>query len=214
MHIAGRHVLARAAGASHQALVAATLLEIAGLLSVALLLSAPGLLAYEAASRYWDNAYLAVAAGLLVIGALSAPWLYRRLAARLGLADLPVNGKLMGRLAAVALRYGGFFLLASVSLGLIVLSLSTPMGWDSAPLLLFVFCFSWAVGFLTPGAPSGIGVREAVIVLLLGGISGAAQAAMIALLLRLTTVLGDLGFFALDSLLARFGAGRSSADAG
>jgi uncharacterized membrane protein YbhN (UPF0104 family) len=206
MHLAGRHVLARAAGVSHAALVTALLLEVAGLVSAAGALSLPGVLLYGGlALQQWRPLYLAVLATLLIGAALAAPWLYRALTCRFGLTAPPITGAaLRAALAAAWLRYLVFFLLAGLSLCLLALPLLPDLTWASLPLLIFVFCFSWAVGFLTPGAPSGIGVREAVMVLLLSDISTVAGATLIALLFRAVTVLGDLAFFAIDALLARF----------
>ena len=48
---------------------------------------------------------------------------------------------------------------------------------------------------MTPGAPAGIGVREAVIVVLLSPLVGGSVAALSALLYRLVTVSGDVVFY-------------------
>ncbi|MEA3274753.1 MAG: hypothetical protein U9Q81_05555, partial [Pseudomonadota bacterium] len=49
-------------------------------------------------------------------------------------------------------------------------------------------------GFVTPGAPAGLGIREAVIVLLLEQLGLGDEALQIALVFRLATVGGDLLF--------------------
>lgn len=56
---------------------------------------------------------------------------------------------------------------------------------------------AWLAGFLTPGAPGGLGVRESMILLLFGPILGTGAAAGLAVTLRVSTSLGDLfGFLA------------------
>ena len=55
-------------------------------------------------------------------------------------------------------------------------------------------------GFVTVGAPAGIGVREAAIILALSGTMGEPTAITVALLFRVLTTLGDVLFF----LLAQF----------
>ena len=59
------------------------------------------------------------------------------------------------------------------------------------------------IGFLTPGAPSGIGIREALLVYFLGPELGAAQAIVIAALFRVATISGDLLFWAVCGLRGR-----------
>ena len=57
------------------------------------------------------------------------------------------------------------------------------------------YIVAWLVGLLTPGAPAGLGVREMILLVLLGG-QVAEQDLLIAVLLgRLVTVSGDLLFF-------------------
>jgi uncharacterized membrane protein YbhN (UPF0104 family) len=48
------------------------------------------------------------------------------------------------------------------------------------------------IGFVTPGAPAGLGVREAVLLLLLAHGMGAANASLLILTLRIATTLGDM----------------------
>ncbi len=75
-------------------------------------------------------------------------------------------------------------------------------------LLTGVFATAWVAGFLTPGAPAGLGVREAVLLLALGPVYGTAALGL-SVALRLVTTLGDgLGFVA--GLMARRYAGRPS----
>ena len=47
------------------------------------------------------------------------------------------------------------------------------------------------VGYVVPGSPGGLGVREAMMVVLFTPLTGAAVAAGLAVSMRLTTLLGD-----------------------
>lgn len=60
--------------------------------------------------------------------------------------------------------------------------------WFSVTLL---FSSAWVVGYVIPGAPGGLGVREAMMILLLTPLVGAAVASGLAVSMRLTTLLGD-----------------------
>lgn len=57
----------------------------------------------------------------------------------------------------------------------------------------FIFCyiFAWTLGFVTPGAPGGLGIREAVMISILKPITGPDIAILGAVLFRLSTLLGE-----------------------
>lgn len=60
---------------------------------------------------------------------------------------------------------------------------------------------SFLAGYITPGSPGGIGVREATTVVLLNPVFSASEAAVLALLIRLAATLSDLIGFALGIAL-------------
>jgi len=55
-----------------------------------------------------------------------------------------------------------------------------------------IFALSWVIGFIVPGSPGGIGVREAILLLFLTPLTGPGTAALIALVARLMTSLSDV----------------------
>ncbi|MEZ2331797.1 hypothetical protein AB6802_18910 [Mesorhizobium sp. RCC_202] len=75
---------------------------------------------------------------------------------------------------------------------------------SSAPTIAGAYVLAWLAGLLTPGAPAGIGVREAVLLFLLGGISSSPTVLMAVVIGRMITVLGDFLFFAGGQLAGRF----------
>ncbi|MDP2344018.1 MAG: lysylphosphatidylglycerol synthase domain-containing protein [Deltaproteobacteria bacterium] len=68
---------------------------------------------------------------------------------------------------------------------------------------IFGFALAWVVGFVTPGAPGGVGVREAVFLIVLGASSGVAVAASLAIVSRLLSILGDVLTFAIARAVDR-----------
>ena len=64
---------------------------------------------------------------------------------------------------------------------------------DHVPLILGMGIVAIAImlGFLTPGAPAGIGVRETILLTLLTTIGGMTEASVVIILLRLTNVVAD-----------------------
>ncbi|KVK77447.1 hypothetical protein WS90_22925 [Burkholderia cepacia] len=57
------------------------------------------------------------------------------------------------------------------------------------------YVIAWLAGLVTPGAPAGVGVREAVLYWLMHGIVGQADLITAIVLGRMVTVAGDLMFF-------------------
>lgn len=70
--------------------------------------------------------------------------------------------------------------------------------------ILSLFVISWVIGFLTPGAPGGLGVREAVMCFFLGGIVGQDSILYAALVYRVICILGDMTSYLYALLLADF----------
>ena len=63
------------------------------------------------------------------------------------------------------------------------------------------YALAWLLGFVTPGAPGGIGIREAVFVALMGPSMGAGLAAAVAVAMRLLNVIADLIVLVIAALL-------------
>jgi hypothetical protein len=57
------------------------------------------------------------------------------------------------------------------------------------------YIIAWLAGLVTPGAPAGVGVRELVLLFLLGGQVAEADLLLAVILGRTVTVVGDLMFF-------------------
>jgi hypothetical protein len=80
-----------------------------------------------------------------------------------------------------------FLLLGSALAGLAFVVSDPPL--TTLPLAIGAFALSWVAGFLVPGAPAGLGVREGVLIALLSpSVDGALP---IVLGFRLATTLGD-----------------------
>ncbi|MFT3669305.1 MAG: lysylphosphatidylglycerol synthase domain-containing protein [Pseudoxanthomonas sp.] len=79
-----------------------------------------------------------------------------------------------------------FFGLASTAFWLLLPQPAMPL-LDAASWL----CLAWMAGYLIPGAPGGLGVREAVLLLGLGPVLGEASALAAALLYRIVTMVSD-----------------------
>ncbi len=147
--------------------------------------------------------WLTVAAVLL----MCAPWLaiktLNRLSPRLitkligdGVVTLPSFQTALGVAFLVLLCFGVFG---------VVLKLHAEMLFSVSGVGVFeltcLFAAAWLAGFLVPGAPGGLGVRELTMVFLLSPVVGEAIAVGLGLTLRLTTTLGDLLAFLIGYLV-------------
>ncbi len=193
LHFAGRHLQLSAAGVGHRPLFNALLWEIATVLGGAvlaiclLLVVAPNPLPVRDEAAPWLGfgglaTVASAVAGLVAAGR-------RRV---LGL-DLPGGRTVLVCLAAATL----FFIVQ----GMVFVGVAATLGAPFAPALAAVSVTAWIAGYMTPGAPGGIGIREAVIVTLSASILGEAEALATAALFRLVTTAGDVCCHALGNML-------------
>jgi hypothetical protein len=103
--------------------------------------------------------------------------------------------QVLSGILGVAILYTLFFLLAGTSLLGLVYGLHITVDITKVFQMLSIFSVSWLAGFLTPGAPAGIGVREAVMIALMEGIIGKSNSLIISILFRLVTIAGDVMMF-------------------
>lgn len=69
--------------------------------------------------------------------------------------------------------------------------------------LFSAYTLSWLVGFVTPGAPAGIGIKEAVMVSVSGGMVEPSTIALSMIVLRILATISDVLAFAMVTLIAR-----------
>lgn len=101
------------------------------------------------------------------------------------------------RALALALPLHAIFFCATGFIAMVLLQI----GADSRVILplvklIGIMAFAWLLGFIIPGSPGGMGVRELLIIYSLSSVVDLATATFVALSYRIVTVLGDI-FFAL-----------------
>lgn len=155
--------------------------------------------------------------GFLIVGGL----LFSPLALPLALTGLP-NWfgwiSFVGAVAIVlwlAMRIGGAdfgvaaaFYLAFLALSGLVFAIASDLADGSSGIALYpaiagAYVVAWLVGLVTPGAPAGIGIREAILMVLLGGLSAEPVILLAVVIGRTVTVLGDFLFFAGGEIAGR-----------
>jgi hypothetical protein len=198
--LVGRQVLGRQIGLSHKVLAWASLFEVIGMLFAA------GLLACVGASG-WASSVLKVSTGaiftsvavfallpLLLMGSLRHFDITRRFA----LPAMGISGYL--RLNLVFLLYIPFFLASGLIFAMLVRVALPHMEINWLEIVGIVSAI-WLIGYVTPGASAGIGVRDALLLLAIDGLLAGGGAALVVVAYRILTVLGDIGFFGLALLV-------------
>ena len=179
VHLLGRHLYLTNLGLPHQIIARATVVELASL-PAAGVLSLLGLLIFlgissPALSAFPQDVGLLVLGTLAVLAATAAVWRWF-----VGASYLVAS--------LVTLRAIGFM----IGQGLFFAALLWAIAGNFSPEAVPAAILAWLVGFLTPGAPGGVAVREAALLGLLASIAPEQAVLIAALLFRGATILGDL----------------------
>ncbi|UOM36769.1 hypothetical protein [Acuticoccus sp. I52.16.1] len=201
MHYVARQVLARDLGASQAAMAKTSFYEMGLLVLVAAALGSVVLVRSATALEAALSSIGQLVAGIAVVAvALVGALLLSQARHMRGL--LPACGP--GGIVFAILAYAVFFIATGLLLFVVIL-LGLPGEATSRPLQAIpAFTVAWLIGSVTPGASAGIGIREAVLSLLLAPMIGEDEALAAAFAMRIATTLGDLLFFLSTIMLGRF----------
>lgn len=198
-HLVGRSGFALRAGMPAATLATSILYEIALLLATGVAVGVVSLVASPALYEILGTSHASSLA--LGVGVAAALFLvafgWRTLLARGGrfLPRVLVEIGASPRLGASAMAMAtSLYAAAYLAIGLSALVMAhglRPAAMPDLALLTGAFSIAWVVGFVTPGAPAGIGVREALLLLMLAPSLGRSDATMLVLSLRVATMLGD-----------------------
>ncbi len=196
-HFVGRAALAKAHGVGllrgggsiviEQGLTLAVGILVLG---VGLALSPPGLEQLEAhlpAPRLWAALLMASALGPLLL-APALGYLAPRLPGAVGRFAVELAQLRTRHVLRFVLLQSGIFLLGGAALMPLAIIAGGMVDFVTA---VTIFTAAWVLGYITPGAPGGLGVRESVLTLALTPSLGGGAALTVALLLRLVTVASD-----------------------
>lgn len=200
-HFLGRALLAKSVGISPSYSSQSMFLEMSWSVGIASALALFGLVS----GRNLDVS--APVLFLFVIAAFFLPWLSVFIINRFfpGILSYFLNGeKLLIPSRYAVVKVCSLYLLTFFCVGLILdWHAQALFGAENSSIFLATvfFSWSWVAGYITPGAPAGLGVREAVLVGTLSSLYGPGAAVGVAVSLRLVTTLGD-GIVFLVALLA------------
>jgi hypothetical protein len=186
LHFVYRHSAGKQLGLTHTQLLRATITETVQLITWAVTLSLPLLVWGYANHSLWGipTDVLAVCAALLIL--ISHVYQNRQPGQqhtlRINIAYL-LYFVIMGVICYLSMH----------ALGLSQLSWLTVSG---------LYAAAWLAGYVVPGAPGGLGVREAVFVLLSNGIYQPHEALLLIAVIRLIAVFGEVLCYLLAARLS------------
>ena len=198
-HVVGRHILGSQAGIKNIVLAGATIYEILGLISISVLIGFSGMIMFGLGNIYFSlyQIILILFSTIFITSLITAlaPYLMSLRGIILpyrGIWDTVID------ISKVYVFYFIFFLIAGLLL-VIIVNLFLDINIKITAKLIVIFSIAWLAGFIIPGAPGGIGVREAVIIFFITPIIGEAQSVAIAIALRFVTLLGDVWFLMISN---------------
>lgn len=200
-HFAGRHLFSEETGLSQSATLVSNILEVCTMLSA---------LGFSLAAVYDGNVVQAPFAHLSGVSSKYVAMIASSMIFLFGIIifsiikrdKLFIRNLLLPAFSSLAL-YMAFF--AATSFLFLTLGSSItgkPGAMQEFRTVAGFFCVAWASGFVIPGAPGGLGVREGVLISLLSPIWGDGSAIAAAVLFRLITVAGDMLSFLWGMLIA------------
>jgi hypothetical protein len=194
LHFAGRQFLGARQGWPQAAIATASLLEVCLFvllpmgLAVLALATAGELGLMDVAG--WHGTVAVATAGLLGV-VVSGALVVRRLPAAVVTRLARLVPARPAEIAPACLYFLSFFLGMSLIAWALHGLVAGSMAIAQLPLLTGVFLVSWVTGFIVPGAPGGIGVREGSFALLGGVFLEQESLVVVALLLRFVTLAGE-----------------------
>jgi uncharacterized membrane protein YbhN (UPF0104 family) len=156
-----------------------------------------------AKSAVWELGLISASAAFF--GLFVLPLLFPEISLSASLVAFPVvlfavalvAKRMWGPQIARALGWQTAFLIGSgfVFIGALELIAPQNLRTDMLTGICGAYVVAWLVGFLTPGTPAGVGVREMVLLFLLKKHIADADLLLTVVLCRMVTVTGDLAFF-------------------
>lgn len=197
--ILGKIHFASQLGISKTRLAVSSLLE-AGLQITVLLVSGLALIALDPRASIVSNELQWLMVGFTVVGvAMLLPPVFNRVFA---LAYRVIRRRTIDSAALPGFRTIGYgtalhvvgAMLAGLSMFLVARSLDPTLGAHDLLYLIAAMNLASAVSMIAVFAPSGIGVRETILVLLLGAVMSAELALLTAVVLRVWSIIADFAF--------------------
>lgn len=197
-HLVGQITLASAAGVPVGVSITTMLISTLWLVATGLSMGGAGLILFLDTTAVLEvpmpNAPVMAAMGVAVaMSPWVAVWLLNRFLPKLSRKLGSGQRVALPRFHTAVLVAVGFIFCFFVFGLMLKIQATYLFGISEGDILTFTLMFTsaWIAGYLLPGAPGGLGVREALVVALLGSVVGTGTAIGLSVTMRLATVLGD-----------------------
>lgn len=195
-HYVGRYAMLRRLGVDSSAVAWSTLAETALISLAATLIAASFGLSFLRAGLPDPPSWLIwiLVGAMLALGA-GAAVAFRKSAAVRREFTLVSSPESLRAMALTAPIYGLFFVATGFAFWLMAQLLPGDLARPDLGPSIGALTAAWLSGFITPGAPAGIGIRETMIVLALGATgSSIADGVLLSAFYRIVTISGDMVF--------------------
>jgi glycosyltransferase 2 family protein len=202
-HMVGRQILGRTFGWSQRGIAVASVLEAMLLIVTALFII------IVLGSLIPTNVFSFVPKPLMFlsgVGTLMGSWLLLYYASAIPVLNRLTDGLSLRNLAwsrhvpLAFFLYLAFFVLCGLLLWFLLATFRSTWNWNMVPTIGLAFTAAWLIGYVVPGAPGGLGVREAGLVILLTPFSGEPNAVMASLAMRVITTIGDMLYYLISAI--------------
>lgn len=194
MHYVERNLFAGKLGISQKKIALCSIIEIIGQAGVAVLFGV--LFSYRQLKlvlhELFDDSYktiILIAIPILCLCIAIVVFIFRRKIANF------TNQYLNKKFVVTAFKSIVLYTLVLLTGGIIMVILYAYLGGhidvDKVMLIISSYIIAWVLGFVVPGAPGGIGVREFVLTMLLSSSLGQEITLTISVIHRLITIVGD-----------------------
>jgi len=207
MYVAGRNRLAvEISELSHGKVALATILEGVGMVIGVVVVAV--VFAFDHSVTYLRQMdilpIIVLAVGLLLL--IAAPIVFalrhkiggglKNLTSNMETINFSVIAKRVGFSIMLMFLYSLTFLMTLIVLGQEV---DFALGFA----IIGLYLLAWLAGFITPGAPSGLGIREVVMMMFLGDFVNVTILTAAMVMHRVLTIMGDFGAYSFAKILTR-----------
>lgn len=210
MHFAGRNLLAGKLGFKQLDITFCSILEILMLVVTSFILSCIfAMRSLKSSIEYVltkvnISIVIAVILAVVLVIAISIWFICKRTKFLENYSHLFTKGflKLLVKLFFIyglTLVVPGVFLLLCLKL-----ILSAQVSAGAITIIIFSYILSWVLGFIVPGAPGGVGIREALLIFILTPFYTNSIVLLAAVLLRIISTLGDLIAFITEPVIIKY----------
>ena len=200
-HFAGRHYLVRKEGVSNKALLLSNGMEIFFLIMISLLIIVVGfftkLIKIPEIVKEKINIYYFLIIGIVFLSMIIIYVIIKKNKKQtINWMFLFEKKNILTYLKISFIYFIIFIIIGCILNCIFFILLNFSINLNDILFVICVFSLAWVLGYIVPGAPGGLGIRETIIIIMLGYRFTESGALLGSVLLRFITITGDvLAFF-------------------